>query len=225
MARQARAYPLILAVALFGCARSHGSAPDGGSDGTVDGGSGVVDGGSAVGDAAAGDAAAAPDGNGPGDMAHGDPTYSPVVINFDDLPLGTDVTNQYGKYATFASDPGCACRVSDDAGAAASPPNYIFTYYTCANGDRASVFVDFARPVRNLRFNGVGVNSSGKVATLRLITASGTQTADLVGGSGSSLTAKVDVSFARDVERLEIGDVDDAFGMGFDDFSFDFPDR
>jgi hypothetical protein len=141
-------------------------------------------------------------------------------IGFDDLATGTDVTGQY-PHATFSSDPGCSCQASDAAGIAASAPNYIFTYYTCPTGATASVYVDFDVPVHKLAFKGVGVNNDTKVATLRVVTASETHSVDMIGRGDPSTPMLVDLSEFEHVTRLEIVDVDDLYGMGFDDFVFE----
>jgi hypothetical protein len=141
-------------------------------------------------------------------------------IGFDDLATGTDVTQQY-PHATFSSDPGCSCQASDAAGIAASPPNYLFTYYTCPTGPTASVYVDFDVPVGKLSFKGVGVNDATKVATLHVVTVGGTYSVDMVGQGDPSTPVLVDLSRFQHVVRLEIVDVDDPWGMGFDDFAFD----
>jgi hypothetical protein len=141
-------------------------------------------------------------------------------IGFDDLVTGTDVTEQY-PHATFSSDPGCTVRVSDYAGLAASAPNYVFTYYTCPNGATASVYVDFDVPVNGLSFKGVGVNDDGKVATLHVVTVSGMRTVEMKGQGDPTTPVLVDLSDYEGVTRLEIVDVNDLYGMGFDDFAFE----
>jgi hypothetical protein len=155
-----------------------------------------------------------------GDLAT---VYQAVTINFDNVATGTNVTTQYSAHATFSSDPGCACQASSDAGLAASPPNYIFTFYTCPTGATASVFVDFAKPVRGLSFKGIGVNDTGKVATINVVTAAGKQSLDMMGQGNYAVPVKVDLSSFSDVTRLEIVHPNDFEGMGFDDFAFQFP--
>jgi hypothetical protein len=157
------------------------------------------------------------------DLAAGNEDVHPLApgapIGFDDLVTGTDVAGQY-VHAAFSSDPGCACRASDAAGMAASPPNYLFTYYTCPNGANASVYVDFDLPVHGLSFKGVGVNNSTKVATLHVVTVEGAHSVDMVGQGDPTTPVLVDLSQFEHVTRLEIVDVDDPYGMGFDDFAF-----
>lgn len=140
-------------------------------------------------------------------------------VGFDDLRTGTDVTGQY-PHATFSSDPGCACETSDAAGMAASAPNYVFTYYTCPTGATASVFVDFDVAVHDLSFKGVGVNNAVKVATIHVMTDDGVHTVDMVGQGDPTTPVLVDLSRFQHVTRLEIVDVNDPYGMGFDDFVF-----
>jgi hypothetical protein len=157
------------------------------------------------------------------DLSAGNEDLHPLLpgapIGFDDLVTGTDVSAQY-PHATFSSDPGCACQASDAAGMAASAPNYIFTYYTCPNGASASVFVDFDVPVHELSFKGVGVNGAAKVATLRVTNDEGVQTVDMVGQGDPTTPVQVDLTKFQHVTRLEIVDVNDDYGMGFDDFVF-----
>lgn len=185
------------------CSGDQAPADDGGSGGGGDGGAAVD--------------LAQPAG---GDLAV---SYHPVTLGFDDVATGTAVTNQYAAYATFSSDAGCSCRASSDAGLAASPPNYLFTFYTCPSGPTASVFVDFAKPVRGLSFKGIGINNTGKVATLHVVTAAGTQSMDLVGQGNVSKPVVVDLSSFTDVTRLEIVNVTDFEGLGVDDVAFEFP--
>jgi len=152
-------------------------------------------------------------------------TFETVKIAFDDVDAGVRITDQYGKHATFSSDPGCGCDTSVSAGLAASAPNYLFTYYACPTGPTASIFVDFVRPVRNVRFTLVGVNSDAKVAEVRLARgAEAAETRDMI-GLGNYTKPVTFQSEAEGVTRLEITRVNDAFGLGFDDLAFDFPSR
>ncbi len=151
------------------------------------------------------------------DLMH--PQVAGAPIGFDDLVPGTDVTSQYA-HATFSSDPGCSAQVSDYAGLAASLPNYLFTYETCAAGLTASVYVDFDVPVHALQFKGVGVNNATRVATLRVITTEGVETVEMTGQGDPTTPVLVDLSRYEHVLRLEIVDVSDPYGMGFDDFAF-----
>lgn len=152
-------------------------------------------------------------------------TYARQTISFDDVAEGTTILAQYAKWATFSSDPGCACSTTGSAGLAASSPSYLWTYYSCANGDAAAMNVAFTKPVRALRFKLVGVNGSGKVATARLLNRDGTKTTkDAIGKGDYATPVVVDLADATDITRLEIVDVNDAYGLGLDDLEFDFPE-
>ena len=152
-------------------------------------------------------------------------TYARQTISFDDVAEGTTILAQYAKWATFSSDPGCACSTTGSAGLAASSPSYLWTYYSCANGDAAAMNVAFTKPVRALRFKLVGVNGSGKVATARLLHRDGTKTTkDAIGKGDYATPVVVDLADATDITRLEIVDVNDAYGLGLDDLEFDFPE-
>jgi hypothetical protein len=147
-----------------------------------------------------------------------------VVIGFDDLAYDTVITNQYATHATFSSDPGCACAARSDGGFAVSKPNFLFTYYSCTNGAHASVFVDFTKPVSNLSFKAIGVETNGKAATINAITSQGIKTSELTGHGDYNAPVTVDLSEYTGITRLEIVDVLEASGVGFDDFAFAFPE-
>jgi hypothetical protein len=168
---------------------------------------------------------AGPDAHGEGpDGAKPDaPTsYDRVTLAFDELASGTVLATQYAAHATFASDPGCEISTSSSAGVAASQPNYIWTYYSCATGASASYFVDFAKPVRHVQFSLVGVNSSTKCATVRLVHTNGSiSSSDAVGHGDYAVPVVIDLTDSSDVKRLEIVDVNDAYGLGVDDLAFD----
>ena len=150
--------------------------------------------------------------------------YVPVTLGFDDVALGTKITTQYAAHATFSSDPGCALETDQDT-VTSSNPNLVMTYYSCDTGENASVFVDFAKPVRELSFMAIGVNDTTKVATLHVVTRSGTSSVDLVGRGDPDTPFRVDLTKYTDVTRLEVTDVTDSYGLGFDDFAFEEPSR
>jgi hypothetical protein len=155
--------------------------------------------------------------------------YKRITINFDDVPSGTTITTQYKQHATFSSAQGCSLVTSTSAGAAASKPNYVWTYYSCSGatkGSKAPYFIDFSKPVRHVAFTLVGVNSSSKVATLRLVHAQpgkGPTVSDVIGLGSYQKPVVVDLPQSADVVRVEIVDVSDAYGLGLDDVQFDFP--
>jgi len=150
--------------------------------------------------------------------------YDRITLAFDEVAGQTTITSQYASHATFSTDAGCEISTSSSAGVASSQPNYIWTYYSCDHGPSASYFIDFAKPVKHISFALVGVNSSSKCATVRLVHGNGNaDTSDAIGKGDYSIPVAVDLPASSDVKRLEIVDVDDAYGLGVDDLAFDFP--
>ncbi len=99
---------------------------------------------------------------------------------------------------------------------------YLFSYYSCATGPAAPLFVTFKRPVRNVTVQVVGVNANTKVATARFVHTNGSvDTRDVVGRGNYTLPVLLDGVGIEDVSKLEVVDVADAFGLGFDDLTFD----
>lgn len=152
-------------------------------------------------------------------------TYKNVALHFDELTAGARVVDQYAQYLTFSSDEGCGLDASTSAGLAASPPNYLMSYYSCANGPSASIFIDFAKPVRNPRVTFVGVNSGTKVADVKIVrgAALAPDAREVVGLGSYSKPVLFDATGVAGVTRIEITNVNDAYGLGIDDLSFDVP--
>lgn len=154
-------------------------------------------------------------------------TYSHVLINFDDLASSASITNQYAVHATFSSPTsGCASQAIDNYDFGQSPPNYVTTYFSCDTGDTAPVTITFAKPVKNITLSGIGVNGSGKVATFTIKHSDGkTETADWNGAGDPMTPEPVDLTKFADVTELDVTDITDAYGVGYDDLAFDFPDK
>lgn len=156
-----------------------------------------------------------------------------TLINFDNLPGGVLVTNQYPG-VTFSSDPGEGLYTA--GGTPVSSPNYICTApiagpIDCIN----NVYIDFAGPVSGLSIWAIEANEFGVVGTFYLYngaTLLGTQ--NLIGlsptnpgfGYGNQF---VDLSAFSNVTRLEIrgpggtGPIDNSYGgvgVAWDDLSF-----
>lgn len=210
----------VLTLSLVACSSGGNTnfiGSDAGTEGTADGSAGRDAGAAKRGS----DASSNPDDETPPPT----PTYSRKTLAFDELTDGTEVTDQYKKWVTFSSEAGCALEVSSSAGLAVSEPYYLMTYYSCAQGESASIFMDFAKPVRAPKLAFVGVNGSAKVATLKLVHEDGTTSQRDVTGKGNYATpVVVDLPKENDVTRIEIVDVDDDYGLGIDDLSFDVPD-
>jgi hypothetical protein len=155
-------------------------------------------------------------------------TYTHVLINFDDLADGTSITTQYAAHATFASSSGCASQATANADFGQSLPNYVTTYFSCATGDTAPVMITFAQPVKNITLSGIGVNASAseRAATFKITHSDGTsETMDWMGAGDPETAEPLDLTKYSDVVELDFVDVVDAYGIGYDDLAFDFPDN
>ena len=139
-----------------------------------------------------------------------------VLIDFDDLPDGTVVTNQYPN-ATFSSDSGFVNFAYGFAGGP-SAPNIL-----CSGPDGGSVnctaptYIDFTPAVNGLTFQAVQVNDTGPQCQI-VIFENGVQTAvvDVVGPIVPYGT--IDLSAYTNITRIELVDIVDGAGIGWDDF-------
>ena len=153
--------------------------------------------------------------------------YKPAVINFDALKFDDDVSSQFSQYATFSTSGTFKVKVADYdwsyvSAKVASPPNWICTGQLVGGGCTADTYIDFAHPVRHLHFTGVAVDSAGKVATARVFAGSQMLGAvDVIGNGDDSKPPQVDLSAYENVTRLEIVNVTDSAGLGWDDFTFE----
>jgi len=222
--------PLLLALAVT--ATACGTSADGDSDDAGHGGSSSSTGGAtstAGGGSSSGGSggAGAAVGTGAGAGAGGAPptVYERIDLNFDDLPSGTLIVDQYDDYVTITSQGECGLQTWSGDGVASSQPNSLTTYFTCNGGANAPIFIDFTTPVKRPSVTVVGANNSTKVATLRLVLDDGSTREEDVTGLGNPYEpVVVDLSDEPSgVTRLEIVDVEDAYGLGIDDVSFDFP--
>jgi hypothetical protein len=152
-------------------------------------------------------------------------TYGRKPVAFDELASGTVVEGQYAQWLRLSTDAGCNLSAASDAGVAASQPNYIWTYYSCANGASASINMAFVKPVQRVSFKLVGVNSGATVATARVYRKDGTHADHPVVGKGSYLTPVLVTLAETDVTKVELVNISDAFGLGLDDLGFEFPER
>ena len=140
-----------------------------------------------------------------------------VVVDFDDLPSGTVVTNQYPN-ATFSSEPGYV-NLAFSHTSSSSAPNIICTAtdggsITCT----ADTYIDFTPAVNGLTLMAVEVNNAGPQCQI-VVFEGGVQTAvvDVVGPMVPN--GLVDLSAFSNVTRIEIVDIIDGAGIGWDDIS------
>jgi hypothetical protein len=158
---------------------------------------------------------------------------SAIVVNFDDVPSGTIISNQYPE-ALFSFGAGVVGEALGFGGV--SPPNIL-----CAAGPSGrlcvdDIFVDFPQPVNNLTFLAVEPNEFGTVARVRVFTSglfnSEVPIIGLAGSAGTFVSGNrfMDLSAFTNVTRIEIlspvglTEQDSAYGgngIGYDNFSFD----
>jgi hypothetical protein len=136
-----------------------------------------------------------------------------VRIDFDDLPRGTVVTNQYAE-ATLSSAAGAANYVLEFSttvnGGGGSGPNILCTGPAPSPTQSGSVdclrdtYVDFTHPVNNLTFWAIEANYPGVAAEFNIYEDGAYyQTVPLYGRGGPGSTF-VDLSAFAHVTRLEI---------------------
>lgn len=178
-------------------------------------------------DSPAGEAGTSPKDGGRGDREEPtpEPTYAKHVVGFDDIASGTAITNQYAKWFTASSSAGCALEAINNYDFGQSPPNYASTYFSCAAGETADIVFTFAKPVRKLTLDGVGINGTKGVARLELTHADGSVEVASLDADGNSLsTTPIAIPDTAPVTKLAIVAIDDPYGIGIDDLGFEFPE-
>ena len=147
-------------------------------------------------------------------------TGNTVTINFDDLPGGTVVTNQYPE-ATFSSELGYGNVISPFAEFGGSEPNTLGTYSPTTGSYNDATFIDFTSPVSGLKFLALADDDSGQIGTVSVFTSSGfAGSVAMIGDSNPNSPILVDISGFQGVTRIEIEANTDAAGLVFDDFQF-----
>lgn len=166
-------------------------------------------------------------------MLAGGSVASAIVVNFDDVPSGTSITNQYPEL-TFSYGPGVSGNTLAYGGV--SPPNILCTLAPNGNMCVDSIFVDFTSPVNNLTFLAIQPNEFGVVAEINVFTSNAfAGTIALIGlgatpGSFGTGNVLVDLTSFSNVTRIEVVPptgqtmIDFSYGgngIGYDVFSFD----
>lgn len=148
-----------------------------------------------------------------------------TIINFDNLSADIAVTNQYPE-ATFSSSPGNTNWTSAQ-NLGSSLPNFICTGPISGGIDCAQpTYIDFTDPVDSLTFLGVGINDTGTVAQVRVfVNGNLASTVNVIGQGNGDVPVTVDLSFFQHVTRIEIVNITDGGGIGWDDFSFEIGAR
>ncbi len=141
-----------------------------------------------------------------------------TVIDFDDLSHNTVVTSQY-PIATFSAETG----YENIAIAFSGPSEPMILCTRVINGGLgcdADTYIDFAAAVNDLTLQAVAVDDPGVVCRV-VVYENGIQTAvvDIIGPMMP--WGPIDLSGFSDVTRIEIIDINDQGGIGWDDFSFE----
>lgn len=151
--------------------------------------------------------------------------YTRQLVNFDDVASGVTITDQYKKWFVVSVSSGCGLETLSNYDFGQSAPNYVTTYFSCAQGETSDVTFTFARPVRKITLNGIGINGDKAVATMKLTHADGSASEVPMNGIGSPLVpTPIEVADKGPISKLLFTDIKDAYGIGFDDLAFDFPD-
>ena len=139
-----------------------------------------------------------------------------VSIDFDNLPNATAVTNQYPQL-TLSSATGLNNSTLNLAATfKTSVPNIL-----CTPGCDEPTYIDFTRPARDVKFKAVGVNDTNQVFAVRVHRQGLPVTRLEYTGQGLPYEPLlVDLSALGDITRVELVEITDTAGVGWDDFSF-----
>ena len=143
-----------------------------------------------------------------------------TLINFDDLPAGTIVSNQYSG-VVFSSDSGNVLETLSLPSFSVSSPNVLGGYQDASINGYADVFLNFSTPVNDLSFYAVVVNDTGTVGLIDIYQDNTlTTTVNLIGNGNFNVPDYVDLSAYSDVTEIEIHSITDNGGYGYDNVQF-----
>ena len=192
-----------------------------------DAASSIVDGGRGPDGRSSGPADAHADGSPDAADAFADAPADVVVvrtrqtINFDDLPEDAVVTTSYSPFAVFSAPTGTLLAL-DPYDFGQSAPNLL-----CAlsgSVDCLGIKVAFTKPVTNVSFRAVGVNSTSTAAHVTCKRNGATVgSANIVGDGAQYTPISINLASCGEVDEVIVDSVDDLDGIGFDDFAFDYP--
>ncbi len=144
-----------------------------------------------------------------------------ICIDFDELEDGTVVTNQFPE-ATFDSIPGQENVTLTVPDATTDPFICTRTIGEDAQNCVNPTFVDFTDPVVDLTLMGIGINGVGPVATINVFEDGVPAGSITVIGLGDQFTpVTIDLTGFSNVTRIELTEITDPAGIGWDDFCFD----
>ncbi len=170
------------------------------------------------------DSGANPDSNldaGSGADADIDIDYTQVTIDFSEVS-GTALGNQYAQWGSFTSDPPNEVVVLGPTFA-----NSVSDWVCPSLGNDCSndLFVDFTAPVTNVGFIVTLAHGDARVVTARLLNGDTVIVEQDIQGTGSYVDViEVELSNSQPATRLELVDIDDYYGIGYDDLHFGFPE-
>ncbi|MGG7568496.1 VPLPA-CTERM sorting domain-containing protein [Rhodovulum sp. DZ06] len=143
------------------------------------------------------------------------------TLTFDSFASGDVVTTE--GIAAFSTETGASLRaLAIDFGTSA--PNVLGAYNAGGGLDGfLPLYVDFSVGVSNLTFSSVGDDDVGAVATINVFTDGvfNAAVALVVDGVYENFQSH-DLSAYSNITRLEIVDITDGGGLGYDDFSFTY---
>lgn len=168
-------------------------------------------------------------------------TAAPVTINFDNLPAGVVITNQFPEVkfsATFFSGGGGGpygydIYTRNNSGLGASAPNGIVSFDNTspdpAHYYQGNVYLDFVRPVSNLRFKVLNSRDTSSICEVVVYQNGFYYNSYWIQGTArSSSPITVNLAFIPNVTRVLIRNVlnysidfEDHFPVYYDDFQFD----
>jgi hypothetical protein len=152
-----------------------------------------------------------------------DPTWSPVVVDFDDLDGLVNVDEAYARHLTFEMDGSVGMYAWNSF--YHSAPYCAYATTSAGNlGSEADIRVVFTRPVRGLSFYIGGDTAAGAIAHVTVTAEGGDGEADMVADGNYGTTEQVDLSAWEGVTELLIHDMADSQGVTYDDFVFEQED-
>lgn len=153
-------------------------------------------------------------------------TWTPVLIDFDELGGEIDLSDHYAE-VKFSTDDDSRLYAWDYASYSRSPP---FTAYTANSpggaGVKAELTFTFPEPVRNLEFYALGDQINGTYAWIEVFTEDGqTFAVDMVGDGSSGTAERMDLTQWEHVTKIVIRDMEDSYTVNLDDISFEVRGR
>ncbi|MBI5707689.1 MAG: PEP-CTERM sorting domain-containing protein [Armatimonadetes bacterium] len=148
------------------------------------------------------------------------PSFASTTINFDNVAAGTVITTQYAG-VTFSSNSGQENR-AEAQNLGSSLPNFICTFavggsINCVN----DTYVDFAGGVSNLSFLAIGADNNGHNADVDVFINNVFDHTVQVIGNGTPYTPDLVTIAGSNITRIEIKNITDGAGLGWDDFTYD----